>query len=187
MRANAPDTPKTNVSRNPSRSILVSLDNPLWNYALTHYANPQVRDICLQWQNEFDADVNLLLACGWLAQRQRGFDPDLDFNAINSWRADIVIPLRSARNGLDKKHRRQNTLRERILQLELQAERYEISLIYALLSGTEKEDLSSPQEAMETVSLCRRNLLDYLSRLDGALEVNQAQLNLMANCLATEM
>ncbi|MBU6950437.1 TIGR02444 family protein [Hahella sp. HN01] len=187
MSKSAPDRPQPEASNNPAQGGPPQLDNPLWDYALARYAHPQTQTICLQWQNQFGADVNLLLACGWLALRQRRFNPASDFSAIDSWRAEIVLPLRTARNALNKQDCRQHALRQRILQLELAAERYEISLIYALLSGTGKEDLSAPQEAVETVALCRRNLLDYFSRLNDAQEVNQAQLNLVAANLVMEM
>tara|TARA_R100001039_G_C1846100_1_gene106377 strand:- start:421 stop:972 length:552 start_codon:yes stop_codon:yes gene_type:complete len=118
----------------------------LLRFARVVYAVPGIQTICLQLQDEHNADVVLLLACCWygcyhgelsttrLAQA-RGFS--------RPWRAQLVAPLRQARRWL--KHHpadtagiataEQEALRQRIKTLELDAEFMQLRALAALLAG----------------------------------------------------
>jgi uncharacterized protein (TIGR02444 family) len=79
------------------------LDNPFWQFSLKVYAAPGVAQECLMLQDESGVDVNMLLYCSW-----RGVEADVlsaatiaHLNeAVQTWRADVVGPLRAVRRSL---------------------------------------------------------------------------------------
>jgi uncharacterized protein (TIGR02444 family) len=101
-------------------------NNPFWDFSLALYSHDELARLCLVLQDEWDADVNLLLYGVWLAHHgvtwqmdnlvalQKEFDP---------WRKMAIMPLRSVRRRLrfQTKRRYYNFLKE----LELRAERHQ--------------------------------------------------------------
>src|SRR5690606_31712607 len=75
----------------------------LWAFALALYARPGVAAACLQWQRDFAADVNVLLAAAWLASRGHRW-PRADVAALcadcHTWRTQALLPLRATRRAL---------------------------------------------------------------------------------------
>ncbi|GAB3273780.1 TIGR02444 family protein [Parahaliea aestuarii] len=101
------------------------MDNPFWNYSLSHYSKPDVEALCLAAQDELGADVNLLLYAAWLASRGRVLEADQLANLLADTavlRESVIAPLRELRRqwrGLAQIP----LLREQLKTLELQAER----------------------------------------------------------------
>jgi uncharacterized protein (TIGR02444 family) len=94
---------------------------------------------CLALQDAHDVDVNLLLFCAWMGaeRRQRLGRADLDRlgEAVRAWRETVVKPLRSARRASKPLALRDPTvheLRKRIAADELEAERIEQAMLFAL-------------------------------------------------------
>lgn len=128
----------------------------LWNFAVRLYARPGVEDACLQLQ-EAGGDVCLLLAGAWL--QRRGVPCRAPYlKALQAlaepWQREVVAPLRQLRRDwrtAAAADAELATLRERIKQLELEAERLLLQRIETLVENW-------PREGGED---------DWLSRLAG--------------------
>jgi uncharacterized protein (TIGR02444 family) len=104
----------------------------LWDFALALYAQPQVPDTCLQLQDEYNANVCLVLAMCWLDARQYPLS-DADLSRlkmhISGWTTQIVEPLRGIRRQLKSpvdsfvQDETQEQLRNLVKQAELLAEK----------------------------------------------------------------
>ena len=95
-----------------------------------------MKQVCLRWQNRYDADVNMLLFAHWQATkniRLSTLDIENLVEKVALWRAEILLPLRSARKGLadfrsaatGKEYAQVSQLNhmyQEILQQELEAE-----------------------------------------------------------------
>src|SRR5262245_39037954 len=114
-------------------------DNAFWRFSLDVYAAPGVQAECLALQETHDIDVNLLLFCAWAGAetRQRLARPDLERlgDAVRAWRETVVKPLRSARRAIKAAALQDpaaHELRKRIAAAELEAERIEQAMLFAL-------------------------------------------------------
>ncbi|MFN3230605.1 MAG: TIGR02444 family protein [Alphaproteobacteria bacterium] len=129
-----------------------------WEFSTALYSDPTVKESCLALQDEFDADVNLVLFCLWAGD----VDSNILDHAINTaWpvQRDFVKPLRAMRRTLSKAGDEAD-LRERIAAAELAAEKLEQERLGAILS---------PGRQQPSAKAARRNLIDYATRL-GAEE-----------------
>lgn len=108
--------------------------NPLWDYALACYSKPGVQQSALRLQDEFGLDVLLLLADRWLATQEQGWpvDAQQSLQTYFAWRDDMVVPLRTLRQRLDKSTQ---PLREQLLTAELSAERMAMDYLYQALQS----------------------------------------------------
>ncbi|MCM0019982.1 MAG: TIGR02444 family protein [Tagaea sp.] len=99
----------------------------LWGFAVALYARPGVAEACLALQDRHGADIPLLLAIVWHAERGRGA-PDLRrWRAVSAaWRDAAVLKLRGLRRAL-KGRAEWEKLRTRIKRLELAAERAQLA------------------------------------------------------------
>ncbi len=74
-----------------------------WDFSLNTYAEPAVKDACLAAQDDFGADVNLLLLCLWLGRHQCAPDPKAWqglLAASAEWQQEKLGPLRARRRAL---------------------------------------------------------------------------------------
>jgi uncharacterized protein (TIGR02444 family) len=103
----------------------------LWDYAVACYQRPGVAEACLALQDGAGADVNLLLAGAWLAERNCRWQRD-DVAALvrvcADWRSQCLLPLRQVRRYLKEKMEIEELYRQ-VKLLELEAERYQLHLI----------------------------------------------------------
>lgn len=128
----------------------------LWNFAVRLYARPGVEDACLSLQ-EAGGDVCLLLAGAWLQRRgvpcrQTYLEALLALAA--PWQREVVTPLCQLRRHWRTSAEADGelaSLRERIKQLELEAERLLLQRIETLAENWPSEDGDN----------------DWLSRLAG--------------------
>jgi uncharacterized protein (TIGR02444 family) len=140
-----------------------SRDNPFWRFSLNVYAAPGVEAECLALQATHDVDVNLLLFCAWAGAQERWqlatADIDRLGEAVQAWQEAVVKPLRSARRAL-KTLRPQNPaahdLRSRIAADELEAERIEQAMLFALAS--ERDPASDTGAEADVVAVVRDNV-----------------------------
>ncbi|MBI1180373.1 MAG: TIGR02444 family protein [Alphaproteobacteria bacterium] len=102
----------------------------LWRFSLDLYGQPGMEAACLDLQERFGADVNLVLYCLW---RGRLSGPELVAadTAVRRLRDDITVPLRRMRRALARQGG-EAALRESIKQAELEAERLEQALLQDL-------------------------------------------------------
>jgi uncharacterized protein (TIGR02444 family) len=111
-------------------------DLPLWEFSLAVYANPEVRKECLDLQDRYGLDVNLLLFCAFVGAHHGA---QLSNQAIDEaaelvkiWHDRIVVNVRETRRAL--KTFATGTLpsslplaclRDDVKALEIEAERFE--------------------------------------------------------------
>jgi uncharacterized protein (TIGR02444 family) len=104
-----------------------------WQFSLQLY--PTVKRICLAWQNELGANVNLVLLLCLLEQRQLGLtQAQLQqlMTAINEFSTRYTQPLRALRK---QSHTaavsaiQQQQLKQTLLQAELELEKLEQQLL----------------------------------------------------------
>lgn len=76
-------------------------DSPFWDYSCQLFQITAVADACLHLQNNFEADVNILLYCCWTGDNHVKLDShDMQelIRASEPWQTAIIKPLRDARN-----------------------------------------------------------------------------------------
>lgn len=107
-----------------------------WNFSVDLYAQPRVADACLDLQNTYGLDVNLLLFCHWHGVNLGEFPQTtvtLACEFSRTWRKEVVQPLRNVRQWMKLEeqpfattnHTQFDTLRTRIKFDELAAEKYQ--------------------------------------------------------------
>jgi len=113
--------------------------NPFWNFSLAIYAQAGVATTCLDLQESFGVDVNVLLYVCWCASEGRALTAReiaaVDAN-IADWRCDVVQPIRVLRQGL-REYPGVDSTRSLIKQAELESERVQQQRmhLYSLSSG----------------------------------------------------
>jgi len=110
------------------------MSNSFWDYSLMAYAAPGVAGACLQAQDRFGLDVNLLLYAAWLADVGKPLQADHLASmeeAIVQWRRRAVLPLRRVRRDL-KELEDAAALRDQVKALELAAERHQQMLMWRI-------------------------------------------------------
>jgi uncharacterized protein (TIGR02444 family) len=103
----------------------------LWQFSKALYQSAGVERCCIDLQDRWGADVNLLLLCCWCGERgcsldQAWFRATLTDPQFTGWREKCVEPLRCLRRQLKTQSLRGAIeLRERVKVLELEAEKLE--------------------------------------------------------------
>lgn len=110
------------------------MNSPFWNFSLAVYGVTAVQEECLELQDRFGLDVNLVLLCAYLGAVHGVTMPANDVasarDAVREWHAEIVTPLRSARRKLktivlSDAHAAAAQLRTQVKAAELESERIE--------------------------------------------------------------
>lgn len=122
-----------------------------WDFSVRTYRTPDVPEACLSLQNDYGADVNMLLYCCWIGGIKGPFDDALFAKASafsSNWAEHVVVPLRAARTWMKQSGCNAEsvptescmTLREKIKSVEFGAERLQQDVLDSLVStGTERE------------------------------------------------
>jgi uncharacterized protein (TIGR02444 family) len=169
---------------------MLSLDNPFWQYSLQVYANSKVREICLQLQDEFSLNVNLLLLGGWTANQNIQLSAE-DYCQLGQMIAPLeqqgIRPLRQIRRNLSLRtllnNGWQEELRQRVLNVELFAEQIEQALLYAKLQETPRFYAASTTKTEQL----RRNLQAYMQAANiQESEALRLAVQALVKVLATE-
>ncbi len=116
-----------------------------WDFSIRTYRTTGVPDACLSLQNDYGADVNMLLYCCWIGAYIGQFDRDLfarasEFSTL--WADHVVVPLRSARTwmkhtGCDMEPVPTDScmqFREEIKSVEFAAEKMQQQVLASLVS-----------------------------------------------------
>lgn len=151
-----------------------------WDFSVRTYRTAGVADECLFLQNEFGADVNMLLYCCWAAAGFGKFDGELFDQACglsDEWANNVVRPLRSARTWM--KHTGCSLdamsaddcmrLREEIKKLELGAEKLQQHTLGSLADKLQRQPAGRTSLAGD-VSANLFMYLDYAA-IEGSAEV----------------
>ena len=85
-------------------SAPVEMESPLWRFSLAVYRGAGVQEECLDVQERYGVDVNLLMLCAYVGAVEgaefSARDVDDALEAIGAWHADVVRVLRQARRSL---------------------------------------------------------------------------------------
>lgn len=146
-------------------------NNPFWQYSITVYQRPVVADLCLKLQDEYQADVNMLLCSAWLSSIGQPLTDDL-LNTLllesQEWQESCLAPLRQVRRFL--KTRSPADIYQKMKQLELQLESIQQERLYQCLKHL-------PLAAANN-DLLKRNIQTYLQTLANLKQEPLGQLAL---------
>ena len=137
-----------------------------WNFSVKFYSSKDVAEACLELQEEFGLDINLLLFCLWFSKNHGELGDELlrdVWQFSYQWKKEGVQPLRSGRKwmkassiAIRKEQREQfSQLREDIKTKELEAEKFQQIAIETLTKESSKPKLQRREEE----KLVRINLL----------------------------
>jgi uncharacterized protein (TIGR02444 family) len=141
-----------------------------WTFSLKVYAEQAVANVCLSLQDQFDADVNVVLFMLWSAARGRRLSlqeiGDI-IDLVRPWQIQVVRPLRVARRSLkippsDWPLQEIEALRQRVKADELEAERLQQQVLGHFAQTNE---IGQP-DTVHTAS--RANLQNYANLLNVA-------------------
>lgn len=115
-------------------------ESKLWTFSLTVYATPAVQKECLDLQDEYGVDVNLLLFCAFVGAVHGAVLSEQAMKAaagvVDEWHNTVVRPLRQVRRTLKPLANETSPvsapaahLRTGVKALELDAERIEQTLL----------------------------------------------------------
>lgn len=105
----------------------------LWQFSLACY--PQVKALCLRWQDQYGANVNVMLALcyaerlAWQTNRDSLTQAILKIAPLNSQITQILRQCRQHITGLPLDQTQQTQLKQNLLSTELIAEQIEQQLL----------------------------------------------------------
>jgi len=116
------------------------MSEPFWDFSIAVYGASAVQDECLNLQDQFGLDVNLLLLCAFLGAVHGVALTSNDIASarqeVRPWHDDIVRQLRAARRSLKTMAlpgvdaiRAATQLRTQVKAAELEAERIEQAML----------------------------------------------------------
>ncbi|MBL8644642.1 MAG: TIGR02444 family protein [Rhodospirillaceae bacterium] len=134
----------------------IAKGNPLWDFALWAYNEPDVEKSCLALQNRLGADVTMIMFCLWLARRgtpgnylARYLGAAIKLS--RDWQRSFVEPLRTCRTNFKdfiintdmggEELETASELRNRIKQCELDMEQLQMLAMYSLVIDTETDEM----------------------------------------------
>ena len=150
-------------------------DSELWNYATQIYQIPEVEGSCLELQNQYDADVNILLYCCWVSEQKHrlsGEDIQILQTTTAPWQT-ILKPLRDARQMM-KQHiilipsEQQNQTIDNMSEIELNAEHMAQLALEGCLDISQRER----EAEMSAADCCAQNIYTYLQQLEGVKSIS---------------
>jgi uncharacterized protein (TIGR02444 family) len=120
----------------------VTDQSQFWAFSLKVYGAPAVQQECLDLQDRYGIDVNMVLFCAFVGAVHGAFLPDDDVRqaaiAVGEWNKNVVSSLREARRGLKPFAAEPpplgaaaGALRTSVKAAELEAERIEQAIIEA--------------------------------------------------------
>jgi uncharacterized protein (TIGR02444 family) len=141
---------------------------PFWRFSLHFYRHAGVSDACIALQDDCGVDVNLLLFLLWLAADRQMLSADdvkqLD-DKVRDWRNLTIIPIRDTRRKLKGAPTlvdpsKQEAFRTKVKAIELDAERLQQEVLYAVTR-------SGPQGAQAAPSAAARANVAAYERVLG--------------------
>src|SRR5262249_55484180 len=107
--------------------------NDFWQFSLALYGQPGVARECLELQDKFGLNINLLLFCAWLGCRgiilTREHLEGVS-RSIASWHDNVVHPLRGLRRQMKLQHENMSALRAQVQRIEIEAEQVEQAMLF---------------------------------------------------------
>ncbi|WP_221034027.1 TIGR02444 family protein [Legionella jordanis] len=144
------------------------MNNPFWQFSLRVYHCRQVRESCLNLQDQFHVNVNLLLLCLWLSMYVEPIEQE-EFlsacHAIKNWQDYLTIPLRKLRQFLKTEISNDwlKNFYHQLLQDELISEAYQQHQLFLHFKDKQR---SKPEENKQ-LAFCYLQWLFTDSQLDA--------------------
>lgn len=118
-------------------------NHPLWEYSLAVYSKPSVDTLLVQLQDDYGADVNMLLLAFFQAKNNLRLNTD-DYQfllkQVAGWQSNAVVPLRSVRRYLKNNDSVDvQKIREKIKTVEVEAEAWQQSLLFEAIKNQSYE------------------------------------------------
>jgi len=113
-----------------TNSLVIPLENPLWQYACQVYSMVGVEAALLVLQDEQGADINLILQALWLASEGRAWTKECIPAGYEKWMVEQVLPLRQMRRSMKVDWVGYEDFRQQVKTLELKAEQYALGMLY---------------------------------------------------------
>ncbi len=147
-----------------------------WNYSTQIWTLPNVESICLELQNEHDINVNLMLYCCWVGDKNLSLnDDDLQIllDTIQPWQT-MIKPLRDSRKMMQQHliampaNMIDQTL-ENISEMELNAEH----MAQLALEKNLKPEKISACENLSNIECSLSNIKTYVGSLSDIASVDE--------------
>jgi uncharacterized protein (TIGR02444 family) len=136
-------------------------ETPFWRFSLKFYRQSGVSEACIELQDRFGVDVNLLLFLVWLASDDRQLSAEevrmLDDN-VRDWRNLTIVPIRDVRRRLKGTETLvdpgvQEAFRNKVKTVELEAERLQQEALFAFArSGPLGAEALRPVAALANIA-----------------------------------
>lgn len=160
--------------------MAAALANPFWDYSLEVYQREAVAKACLALQDRLQLDVNLLLFCCWTGEHGHQLSEEQVrrcLKATGEWQREILAPLRGLRGrlkgDLEVPVERRQSLRAKLRDLELDAERIEQDVLF--------ETVTLSPAAERGAEVAALNLSTYL--LAAGIDLSEEDLELLGGLL----
>jgi len=137
-------------------ALIYQLDNAFWRFSLAVYQNNPVKTACLSLQESYNANVNLLLLCCWLAYSVEDISQDElleTCHKIDNWHSNVTQSLRQTRRWVKSLARDApwiNDFAQQVLMDEIISETYQQHLLYSCFENKQKKHASKN----ETHAIC---------------------------------
>lgn len=136
---------------------------PLWESVLRHYSKEPVEKLSLAWQEEYGANVTLLLWCVWLSKEGIGLSKEVLDDVVATVKETenaTLWPLRRARKALVEQKTmtkvQQGMVKKQILAAELSIEK---------ILAHKLQDLTQKYSEVMRDNKSPLGLEDYLAKL----------------------
>jgi uncharacterized protein (TIGR02444 family) len=163
-------------------------ESRFWNFSIALYNKPQVTELCLELQDKYGANINLLLWCLWL--EHQSIELSLQrltaaLVAIQKWDMDYVQTLRVLRRKMKVEFAQDINavlhVREQIKSAELLAEKCEQEWLEKL-----SNDWAESQKNQLGLSLPNQSSKENLTFYLDYLQVPQAIIARARNMLCND-
>jgi len=159
-------------------------NSELWNYSTQIWTLPEVEKICLALQDNFDININILLYCCWVGDKNLNLsDDDLQslLDTIQPWQT-IIKPLRESRKLMqqqsiairpDLKDQTISNMNEMELNAEHMAQlALEKALKLKNITSCAQQDEAQDAE-INGIGCSLVNIKSYLSTLDSLTSADE--------------
>ena len=150
-------------------------NSELWNYTTQIWTLPEVETICLDLQNSYEANINILLYCCWVGDKNLNLnDDDLQalLDTVQPWQT-IIKPLRDSRKMMQQHliAMPANMVDQTIANMS-EMELYAEHMTQLALEKALKPEKISPCEGLSNIECSLSNIKSYLNSLDSIESVN---------------
>lgn len=136
-----------------------NLSQNFWEFSLDLYSSTEISTACLDLQNKYGIDVNLLLLCCWSGACVGELSEESLSQALNyskQWREQVVSPLRQTRRWMKSNMPIDQSqqigfheVRDEIKAVELRAEKHQQSVLEQIVMSQSNSGAGgSPENAI---------------------------------------